>query len=63
MIEKNGELALSFVDTHVLTILFNCMSQTEVHNMFIRRQNKNKHGSLTIPALNWKQTKYLSTMH
>lgn len=45
MIDKNGELALSFVDTHALTILFNCMSQTEMHNMFIKRQNKNKHGS------------------
>lgn len=46
MIDKNRELALSFVDTHALTILFNCMSsQIEMHNMFIKRQNKNKHGS------------------
>ena len=45
MIDKHGELALSLVDTHALTILFDCMSQTERHNMFIKRQNKNKHGS------------------
>lgn len=63
MIGKNGNLAWSILDTDDPTIPFYCMCQIGMHRCTLRDETKMHMAAFSVLALNWKQTKCLSTIY